>query len=166
MKKARKLQRAIAKISLALASVLMIAVAAALFVNVLDRFIFKIGLMWVEVFARYGLIWSVFLASNVLIYNDALMRVDFLDNFLPAKFKNVREKIYTVIFLVMLTLLVIFGMQQAVAYIGVSVQGLPVDKFWIYLCIPVGAFLMLLQYVLNLFIPAEVRKELDGGEAL
>ena len=160
------LQRGIARVSLSLSSILLFAVTVALFINVMDRFVFKIGMMWVEVFARYGLIWSVFLAANVLIFEDSLMRVDFLDNFLPAGFKKIREKLYTVIFLVMLGLLIYFGMQQAVAYIGVGVQGLPVDRFWIYLSIPVGASLMLLQYVLNLFIPAEKRKELDGGEKL
>ena len=164
MRTARKLQHIIASCSLWLASILMIAVAAALFINVLDRFIFKIGLMWVEVFARYGLIWSVFLAANVLIYNDDLMRVDFLDNFIPEGLKKIREKVYTVVFLIMLALLVFFGMQQAIAYVNVSVQGLPIDKFWIYLCIPVGALLMLFQYVLNLFIPEDKRKELDGGD--
>ena len=32
-----------------------------------------------------------------------------------------------------------------------TLMGLPVDKFYIYLAIPVGAALMMLQYLLNLF---------------
>ena len=152
MEKIKKLKKMVADITLSLASILLAAVCFSLFFNVLDRFLFKFGLMWVEMFARYGLIWCVFLSANVLIYNDELMRVDFLDNFLPERFKNARSKFYTVAFIIMLLLLMVFGMQQALAYWGVATLGLPVDKFWVYLCIPVGSALMLFQYVTNLFL--------------
>ncbi|MEM5779966.1 MAG: TRAP transporter small permease subunit [Lawsonibacter sp.] len=150
MEHIKKIQSVIAKISLAASAILLVLVAAALFINVLDRFIFRYGLMWVEMFSRYGLIWSVFLAANVLIYKNELMRVDFLDSFWPKQFIRVREIIYTGIFILMLALLIYFGMEQALAYVGVAILGLPMDKFWIYLSIPVGAVLMLIQYLFNL----------------
>lgn len=146
----KKIQGIIAKVSLYASSVLLFLVCSALFINVLDRFVLKIGFMWVEGFARYGLIWTVFLVANVLIYRNELMRVDFLDSLLPARFKKARERVYTAIFVVTLCLLTYFGTQQCVAYIGVKVLELPIDKFWVYLCIPVGSVLMLFQYLANL----------------
>ncbi len=152
MRKLQQVKKFVANLSLAASAVLLSVVSLAMFVNVLDRFIFKMGLMWVETFSRYGLIWSVFLASNVLIYRNELMRVDFLDNLLPAKFKSVREKIYTLAFVLMLAILIYYGWRQAVSYIGVIALGLPIDKFWVYLCVPVGAALMLFQYLTNLIL--------------
>lgn len=109
MRKLQQVKKFVANLSLAASAVLLSVVSLAMFVNVLDRFIFKMGLMWVETFSRYGLIWSVFLASNVLIYRNELMRVDFLDNLLPAKFKSVREKVYTLAFVLMLAILIYYG---------------------------------------------------------
>ena len=100
MEKIKKLQAVIARVSLAAASILLPTVCLAVFTNVCCRYIFKVGLMWVEQYARYAIIWSVFLGSNVLIYTNSLMRVDFLDNYLPEGFKKVREIIYTVLFVV------------------------------------------------------------------
>ena len=162
MKQIKELQASIAKISLGAAATVLATVALAIFASVFCRFVLGIGLMWVDQYARYMLIWSVFLASNVLIYRNDLMRVDFLDAWWPAKFKRVREVVYTVIFLVMLSLLCYHGLQQAVSYLGVQLMGIRIDKFWVYLSIPVGSFLMLLQYALNL-ICAFLEK--NGGEA-
>ena len=46
------------------------------------------------------------------------------------------------------------GWLQAVSFWGVPLTGLPIDKFWIYLSVPVGALLMLFQYLLNLLTMA------------
>ena len=152
MDRIKRFQAGVAKASLAASAVVMGTVALAIFASVFCRFVLKIGLMWVDQYARYMLIWAVFLASNVLIYRNDLMRVDFLDSRWPEKFKKVREGFYTIIFIIMLLVLFWQGLQQAIAYIGVQLMGIKVDKFWVYLSIPVGAFLMLLQYVLNLIV--------------
>lgn len=162
MEKIKKIQAAIAKISLALAAILLATVCLSIFTNVLCRYIFKVGLMWVEQYARYAIIWSVFLASNVLIYTDGLMRVDFIDKYLPEAFKYVREIVYTALFVVILFVLCWQGWLQAKQFVGVSLMGIPVDKFYVYLCIPVGAVLMMLQYLLNL-IGAFMKKK--GGDS-
>lgn len=162
MERISRIQSAIARVSLAAAAVIMATVAAAIFASVFCRLVLKIGLMWVDQYARYMLIWSVFLAANVLIYRNDLMRVDFLDKWWPKKFKIVREAIYTVIFIVMLLILCYWGLRQAIDYIGFQLMGLHIDRFWVYLSIPVGSFLMLVQYLLNLLVLFMKKKE-EGG---
>lgn len=95
----------------------------------------------------------------MLIYRNELMRVDFLDNFWPEKMKSVREAIYNLLFIIMLTILGWQGMIQAVDYIGVSLTGIDIDKFWVYLCVPVGSALMIIQYLLNLVVIFTEKKE-------
>ena len=70
-----------------------------------------------------------------------------------------REIIYTVLFVVILSVLCWQGWLQAQEFVGVTLMGLPVDKFCIYLAIPVGAALMMLQYLLNLFCAFHDKKK-------
>ena len=152
MEKIKKFQAGLAKISLIVSAAILASVALCILLAVADRHILKIGLIWTEQYARYMLIWSTFIAANVLIYRNDLMRVDFLDNFWPEGMKRIREALSNLLFIVMLSILGWFGMEQAVDYIGVSLLGINVDKFWVYLCIPVGAVLMMVQYLLNLLV--------------
>ena len=161
--KIRKFQSGLANISLLIAAIMVASVAAAIFANVVGRFVLHIGLMWVELYARYMLIWSVFVAANVLIQRNELIRVDFLDSMWPKKFLQVREILYTALFLFILAIMVTQGWKQAVNYIGVVAQGLPIDKFWVYLCVPVGAVLMLIQYLANLIVSFIDWKEARKG---
>lgn len=157
--KIKKIQSLIAKVSLSISAVAMASVGLSIFLSIFCRFVLKIGLMWVDQYARYMLIWSVFLAANVLVYRNTLMRVDFLDASWPDGMKRVREALYTMIFIIMLCLLTYYGLQQAINYLGVELMGIRIDKFWVYLSIPIGSFLMLVQYLLNL-----IYAFLSGGE--
>lgn len=152
MDKIKRVQAVIARGSLALAAAGLSTIAVSVFLSVLCRYVLKISAMWVEQYTRYMLIWVVFLAANVLIYNNALMRVDFADKFWPKPFLKVREGLYTILFVIILCTLAWQGWLQAQSYWGVPVTGLPVDKFWVYLSVPVGSLLMLVQYLLNLVV--------------
>ena len=55
-------------------------------------------------------------------------------------------------FCFLLVVLFWYGWLQAVSYWGVAISGFPLDKFWIYLSVPIGAALMLIQYFLNLIV--------------
>ena len=163
MEKIKKFQEGLAKVSLVVAAIMLASVALSILLAVADRHILKIGLIWTEQYARYMLIWSTFVSANVLIYRNELMRVDFLDSFWPAEMKRVREAIYNLLFIIMLILLGWFGMEQANAYIGVSLMGIDIDKFWVYLCVPVGAVLMMIQYLLNLLTLFMEKKGADAA---
>ena len=161
MEKIKKIQAVIARISLILAAIGMAAIAVAVFYAVLSRYVLKTNSIWVEQFTRYVLIWVVFIASNVLIYRNDLMRVDFADGLWPKAFLKIREGFYSVLFVIILGTLCWQGWLQAESYIGVAVVGLPIDKFWIYLSVPVGAALMMIQYLLHLLVLFMQKK---GGE--
>lgn len=152
MEKIKKFQGGLAKGSLVVSALMLASVAVSILLAVADRHILKIGMIWTEQYARYMLIWSTFISANVLIYRNDLMRVDFLDAFWPKSMIRVREAIYNLLFIIMLVILTWFGMEQASDYIGVSLLGISIDKFWVYLCIPTGAALMMIQYLLNLIV--------------
>lgn len=161
MEKIKKVQNTIARISLILSAVGLSTIAVSVFASVLCRYVLKLSAMWVEQYTRYMLIWVVFMASNVLVYKNALMRVDFADKLWPKAFLKVREGLYTILFIIILCTLTWQGWVQAYSYWGVPVTGLPIDRFWVYLSVPVGSLLMLVQYLLNLVVLFMGRKH--GG---
>ena len=152
MNTVKKIQKGISVVSLSLASVLLATIAVAVFISVLGRYVFGTNTMWVEQYTRYALIWAVFLTGNVLIQQNELVRVDFLDHLYPKAFIRGRDIFYTILFVGILVVLFWYGWLQAVSYWGVAMSGFPLDKFWIYLSVPIGAALMLIQYFLNLIV--------------
>ena len=151
----------IAKISEAIAALLMGSVAIVLFTQVFMRFVLHKGIIWADQYTRYFTIWAVMLAANALVRDDELIKVDFFDSMWPKAMIKVRERIYQVFFFVLLIVLLYFGTTQALEGRGVRLLGLPFDWFVPYMAIPVGSALMLFQYIVQ-FIKT-FRKEDDAS---
>ncbi len=70
-------------------SCLILLMAAAGFVQVVTRYVFKIPLFWIEEFARYLMVWMVFIGAALAISKQAHLRVDVLDFLLPQRVKDI-----------------------------------------------------------------------------
>ncbi len=81
----------LAQISMTIARILLIFVAAILLVQVGLRYIFNAALPWPEESSRYAMIWVVLLVGNVLIRDKELITVDFLDRLWPQKIVAYRD---------------------------------------------------------------------------
>ncbi|MDS1140104.1 TRAP transporter small permease [Pusillimonas sp. SM2304] len=55
---------------------LLLAITAVIFINVVMRYAFQSSLSWAEEFARYGVIWITFIGSSVCIYRGLHIAVD------------------------------------------------------------------------------------------
>lgn len=159
MKMLNKFAGGIAKVSELMAALLTGSVAAVLFVQVILRFIFKSGILWADAYTRYAIIWAVMLAGNVLVYRDALIRVDFFDTMWPPKMTRVRERIYQFFFFVLLLILIVAGWQQAWGARNTALMSLPFSQMVPYLSVPVGAALMLFQYFIKFIETFQTNKE-------
>lgn len=129
----------------AVARVLLLVIAAVLFVQVVLRYGFGFSLPWPEEVSRYLMIWVVMLAGSLLVKDDQLVRVDFFDGFWPQHLIGYRNAAFRLLLVGLLAVLAwkgldnaIFGMRRQSVTIGVSF-------FWIYLAVPVGAALMMFQ---------------------
>lgn len=162
MKVLCKIAEYIAKISEVLAALLTGSIAAVLFCQVILRYVFGSGILWVDAYTRYFIIWAVMLAGNVLIYRDVLIRVDFFDSMWPEKLTKIRERIYQFLFFVLLTILIVAGWQQAWGARNTALLSLPFSQMVPYLSIPVGAALMLFQYLIK-FIQTFQKSEEDAS---
>lgn len=141
-----KISDIVAKISELLSALIMASMVIVVFSQVVLRFFFNSGIYWGDIYSRFSIIWSIMLYSNVLIKNDQLIKVDFLDSFWPKKFIKYRDSFYQSILLAILILLLVYGWSNAVEGLRSTIPGVKVKWFWAYLSIPLGSLLMLFQY--------------------
>jgi len=151
-----------------LARLMLIAVVAMLVVQVILRFVFTYSLPWPEEASRYLMIWIVMLAGSLLVRDDQLVRVDFLDHLWPEPWLVWRNAVFRVLLAAMLCVLVWQGWDQAAFAIRRTTTALQISWFWPYLAIPVGGGLMLVQMLARLLeeLATGKVKKTDISEAL
>jgi TRAP-type C4-dicarboxylate transport system permease small subunit len=131
------------------------------------RYLFRAALPWPEEAARFAIIWLVCLSGNILIRNEELVTVDFLDRLWPRKMIKYRNTIYRFCLLVVLFVLIKEGWNQAILGGKVLSSALEIELFWSYLAVPVGAVLMFYQMVYIIIRDFVVpRKEISDYEKI
>ena len=100
---------------------------------------------WSEEVTRFAGIWAVFLVSGLAVRHGAHLGVDVLTRRFPA---GVRRWDHLLVFLLMLGfcgLLLVYGFQLAAENTEQYSPALEWPMGWVYLCIPLGAALMIVE---------------------
>lgn len=150
------------------ARLMLVAVALMIVVQVVLRFGFSHSLPWPEEAARYLMIWIVMLSGSLLVRDDQLVRVDFLDHLWSSRLMVWRNLTFRLLLAVMLGVLVWQGWDQATFAMRRTTTALQISWFWVYLAIPVGGALMLIQMLARAVeeISTGQVKAADIGESL
>lgn len=127
------------------ARLMLVAVAVMLVLQVVLRYGFSYSLPWPEEAARYLMIWIVMLAGSLLVRDEQLVRVDFLDHLWPRSWLVWRNAAFRLLLAGMLAVLVWQGWEQAVFSMNRTTTALQISWIWPYLAVPVGGALMLVQ---------------------
>lgn len=151
-----------------LARLMLVAVVVMLVVQVFLRFGFRYSLPWPEEAARYLMIWIVMLSGSLLVRDDQLVRVDFLDHLWPESWLVWRNAVFRILLAIMLCVLVWQGWDEAIFGLRRTTTALQISWFWPYLAIPVGGGLMLIQMLARLIeeLATGQVKKTDIAEAL
>ena len=95
--------------------------------------------------------WCTFLAADIAMRNDKLMKVDFFVRRLPQNLQSKVEQLNLVIILVFLAALVGYGIWLSYTTRFRTFQGIPGFSYtWVTLSVPVGSLLMAITTVLNI----------------
>lgn len=127
------------------ARLLLAFVFGVLFLEVVLRFCFNTSIDWSLEACRYAMIWAVMLSGSLMIRDNELISVDFLDEFWPAGLRIWRDIVYRILLLVVLVVLMVTGFSQASDGLRQTTPVLQISWFWPYLALPVGAALMIVQ---------------------
>ena len=165
MGKLKIIDNYIKKITLWITSVLLIAVGLSVFLQVLFRYAFSIGLSWVDEFSRYGLVWIIFLggASAINVIEDTC--VTFIKNKNPKKVLKWIILVFRISIITFLIVLINTGfrfaelgkMSKTLALWGIS-------QYWAFLAIPVGSVFMAVSYIIKTLSDFFVSEETNNKQ--
>ncbi|MDX9958849.1 MAG: TRAP transporter small permease [Spirochaetia bacterium] len=107
------------------------------------------ALSWVDEIMRYLNIWLVLLASSIGVKHGAHLRMDYFLNKLVSGWGIKLVRLLTELAVIFaLFVLIYYGVIRTLDNLNTVIQALPVSIAWFYTAIPVGSFLMLMEFLL------------------
>ncbi len=129
--------------------VLLALLTSVVFVAVFARYLFNAPLAWSEELSRYSFVWATFLAAEVCLRKGSHIGIDIVTKNLPVSFQRFLQTWGRLLTAIILVALIIAGLKvSVVAHAQLSPSlGLPMS--YVYLALPVGAALMLLELLMQ-----------------
>jgi TRAP-type C4-dicarboxylate transport system permease small subunit len=142
----KQLDRAIGRVAMAVAGALFVGIGIAFLGQIVLRYLFNVGLVWVDEFARYSLVWVVFLSAGLGFPFIEATSVRIVVNLLPRAGKRGVTLVTRLLSLATLVTIFWYGIQFTNQGTLIRMLGLsPLSMFWAHLAIPVGCSVMILR---------------------
>ncbi|MCC2594862.1 TRAP transporter small permease [Pusillimonas sp. MFBS29] len=135
-----------------------VAIVLATFLGVVSRYVLEYSLPWADEVARYALVWLVYIGMVSSLVRGQHVCVEQLLSKYQGKLR------VWMLNLIDLSGMVLFG---GLLYGGVLLMemaqtqitpGLGISKSWVYAAIPIGAVLMLIEYI------SRIKRRLSGQD--
>ena len=115
------------------------------------RYLFGVGAVWIPDVTRLLMIWMVFLGTALLHLRGRHLVIDFIQVRLPARTRRATELAITVAMLGMACILLRAGWSIMQIRMDIPYTGWEVPTGYAYLAVPVGALLIGLTSVANVW---------------
>ncbi|MDO4548762.1 MAG: TRAP transporter small permease [Clostridia bacterium] len=140
--------------------ILMIIMVISMFIQVLTRWL-GISVAWTEEMTRFACIWLIFLGSSFLSDYDGHINVTILDSVLKKNPKALRilSVVRKLIFIAFSLIIGKVGIDASAMVMRQTSPNMGIPMNFMYICIPIGAFLTALYLIINLFVKPEAQSE-------
>lgn len=145
----QKIEKFINDLALNLSAIGIIAIIAIIFVNVILRYLFNSGLVWVEEFSRYIIIWVAFIGSSLAVKDNKHVSMDAVFNILPASKKRIACIFIFAVSGIVTTGMLALGIMHAFSFVKTQQVSIALDWFpmWlVVICVPIGGLFMTIFY--------------------
>jgi TRAP-type C4-dicarboxylate transport system permease small subunit len=123
----------------------------ACFLQVLSRYLFSSPAEWTEELSRYALVWTTFLGASIAVRNYSHLGVDFFVGFVPEKLNKIIAFLINLIIIIILFVVIYQGYLIVEVVSGQRSFSLGFSMGYVYAAVPVGALLMLIEYLWHLY---------------
>ena len=127
--------------------VVFAAIVVVVFSQVVSRFVFNAPFSWSEELARYLQVWLILLAAAAVLRKGLHLAVDYAVHALPAPAKRFLRIVNLGFIIFFLTVVMISGSMLIAATLSQKTPALQMPMWLVYLALPVGGFLMLLEAI-------------------
>ena len=149
MQALKKFYAAFCKLEELIALLLLAGITVLVFVSALMRSM-KMPLNWAQDVALVAFAWMIFTGSDVAIRGAGLIGIDIIVKHFPAVVRKALDIIFKVIIIAFLCVLVVNGYTMTVTSWARQITTLHISYSWVYLSVPVGAFLMIISTTIKL----------------
>lgn len=121
----------------------LLASIVLVFINVVLRYIFKSSSTWIEEVVRYLIIWVTFIGSAVCFRKGSHMGIDLIFSLTKGPLKKGIEIFGLIASFIFMIFLFKYGMELVMftKQTGQITPAIEIKLFWVYIGIPLGAFL-------------------------
>ncbi len=137
-----------------LAGILLLLVTLFVSYGVIVRYLHIRPPIWILQFTEYALLWITFLGAAWLLRKGGHIRIDTLITRLGPKTRGIIEVIIAILGSVVCIVIVWFGTEKTLEFYTrgiLDVKGVIVPIYPIFLIIPLGGFMLLLQFGRNIY---------------
>lgn len=129
-----------------------------IWIQVILRYIFSIGLPWAEEIAKYLLVWSAMIGAAIVLYENGHISVNFLFDKFPDKYKKWIKLAHYLIYICFFAIITYYGYFYAIFGLRFTSPSTGIPRFWPYLSIFIGGLfmicftvVMLINHIYNTF---------------
>ena len=137
-----------------IASILIVFMSVSIITEVFSRLLFNISFSWVHELNEYTLLYIPFLTAAWLLRDNEHIVIDLLEDVLSPRVKYVLDILIIFIGIFVSAVLVWYGILATVDYFvnGIRSQtNLHVPKAYVVVIIPLGSFLLLLEFIRSFY---------------
>lgn len=149
MQSLKKFYAGFCKLEELIALLLLAGITVLVFVSALMR-TFKMPLNWAQDVALVAFAWMIFTGSDIAIRGAGLIGIDIVVKHFPASVRKILDIVFKVIIIAFLCVLVPYGYEMTVTSWARQITTLHISYGWVYLSVPVGAFLMIISTAIKL----------------
>lgn len=145
----QKILRIITRIEENICAVGLLSTIVLVFTNVILRYIFKSSSSWIEEVVRYITIWFTFIGAAICFKRSSHMGIDLILTLTKGRVKKTIEIFGILMSMFFMVFLLKYGMELALftKNSGQIAPALEIPLFVIYLGIPLGALLSLVELI-------------------
>jgi len=139
----------------------MLVLAAGLgMVQIVTRFVLETPAEWTEVLIRFSLIWMVFMGIPMAFRQGAMVSVDVLYRWSPARMRHFLDWVVCLAALTLVLVIIWWGWDYTLRGRVQTMAGLEsISMFWAYLAMPVGGVFSVIGIFGNLLDPQRLELE-------
>lgn len=137
-----------------ISGLLLVFITFSIGYAILSRLLNLPSLIWVVQFNEYALLWVTFLGTAWVLKNDQHTSIDILTRFLGGKTMAVLKCLHGVLGMGLCSILTWYGALTVIDQFQrgtIDVKAIDIPMYLILFVIPLGFFLLFIQFLRNLF---------------
>lgn len=129
-----------------------------IFLQIVNRFVFKIPMPWTDELAKYSFVWLAMYGSAKAVREKSHIFVDILDMYLKGTPGKICSYVAEFISLTFYLILLAVSVPWALENMDVLADSIKISMGFFYTCVPIAAFLMILFSTENLLLRMKAEK--------